>query len=400
MIAGTIYEYVAIDRKGQRRKGTARATSEVDAFRQVTAAGLTPLKLKAVRARSGGRGRVTQKAIANFTYQLGVMIGARVPLSQAIRGVAEQEPPGKLREVLLAVAAKIEAGSRIADALGEHEAVFGSLYVETIRAAEQSGNLVKVLEYLSELLERDVEMRSTVKSALMYPACTLCVLAVAVAFLVGFVVPRFSKMYASKQMQLPFLTQVLIGLGDSVQSYWWAYLLGSALLALGLRAAWKSAAGRERIENVLHRIPVISSLLIGVSMARFSRVFGLCLNSGLSLIDALRMGGNASGRPALVRDVNVIIDQVRSGGRLSAVLLACDYVPLFARRMLISGEETAELGKMCDVIAKHYERDTSLIAKNMSTLIEPVLIVLIAGVVLAVALGIFLPMWDMLKLMN
>jgi MSHA biogenesis protein MshG len=201
-------------------------------------------------------------------------------------------------------------------------------------------------------------------------------------------------------MQLPFLTQVLIGLGESVQSYWWAYLLGSAFLALGLRAAWKSAAGRERIENVLHRIPVISSLLIGVSMARFSRVFGLCLNSGLSLIDALRMGGNASGRPALVRDVNVIIDQVRSGGRLSAVLLACDYVPLFARRMLISGEETAELGKMCDVIAKHYERDTSLIAKNMSTLIEPVLIVLIAGVVLAVALGIFLPMWDMLKLMN
>lgn len=400
MIAGTTYEYVAIDRHGQRRKGTARASSEVDAFRQVTAAGLTPLRLKVVRARASGSGRVTQKAIANVTYQLGVMIGARVPLSQAIRGVAEQEAPGRLRDVLLAVAAKIEAGSRIADALQEHEAVFGSLYIETIRAAEQSGNLVKVLEYLSEMLERDVEMRSTVKSALMYPACTVCVLALAVAFLVGFVVPRFSKMYASKQMELPFLTRVLIGLGDSVQSYWWAYLLGTALTVLAVRALWKSAAGRDRIEGMLHKVPVISSLLIGMSMARFARVFGLCLSSGLSLIDALRMGGNASGRPALVRDVHVIIEQVRSGGRLGAVLLACNYMPLFARRMLISGEETAELGRMCGVIAKHYERDTSLTAKNMSTLIEPVLIVLIAGVVLAVALGIFLPMWDMLKLMN
>ena len=234
----------------------------------------------------------------------------------------------------------------------------------------------------------------------MYPICTLCVLAVAVTFLVGFVVPRFSKMYASKQMELPFLTRVLIGLGDSVQGYWWAYLIGLVLVAFGVRSAWNSKPGRERIEYLLHKVPVISSLLIGVSMARFSRVFGLCLSSGISLIDALRMGGNASGRPALVRDVDMIIDQVRSGGRLSTVLVACDYVPLFAKRMLISGEDPAELGKMCGVIAKHYERDTSLIAKNMSTLIEPVLIVLIAGVVLAVALGIFLPMWDMLKLMN
>ena len=140
--------------------------------------------------------------------------------------------------------------------------------------------------------------------------------------------------------------------------------------------------------------------MVGVSVARFARVFGLCMNSGLNMIEALRMAGNAAGRPALARDVNVIIEHVRSGGRLSAVLLVCEYLPLFAKRMLISGEETAELGRMCGVIAKHYERETSTMAKNMSTLIEPVLIVLIAGVVLAVALGIFLPMWDMLKLMN
>ena len=154
------------------------------------------------------------------------------------------------------------------------------------------------------------------------------------------------------------------------------------------------------MEAVLHRTPVFSSLLVGVSIARFARVFGVCINSGLQLTDALTMGGNASGRPALMREVALLVEQVRRGGRLSVTLATCTYLPPFARRMLISGEETAELARMSGVIAKHYERETAMIAKNMATLIEPVLIVLIAGVVLTVALGIFLPMWDMAHLMN
>jgi type II secretory pathway component PulF len=400
MIAGTTYEYIGIDRAGNRRKGVARAATEVDAFRQVSAAGLTPVRIKAIRVNRGRRSKVRKRDVANFTYQLGVLIGARVPIGEGIRGIAEQEPTGKFREVLMMIASRIESGSKIADALREHEEVFGKLYVETIKAAEESGNMIKVLEYLSEMLDRDMEMHSTVRSALMYPFCTLVVLGVAVAFLLGFVVPRFSKMYADKAAQLPVVTQIMIAVGNSVQHYWWAYLAVIAGIVFGVRKLWELPRGRDLIENILHRVPVISQLFIGMSVARFARVFGLCLNSGLSLIDALTMGANASGRPALVKDVHAMVDQVRNGGRLSHVLLICNYLPSFAKRMLTSGEESAELTRMCGVIAKHYERDTAATAKNMSTLIEPVLIVLIAGVVLAVALGIFLPMWDMMKLMR
>jgi type II secretory pathway component PulF len=135
-------------------------------------------------------------------------------------------------------------------------------------------------------------------------------------------------------------------------------------------------------------------------VARFARVFGLCLNSGLSLIDALQMAGRSSGRPMLMADVEKMVAQVRTGGRLSNVLLVCHYIPGFARRMLTSGEESAELTRMCNVIARHYERDTQGLTKNLSTVIEPVLIVLIAGVVLVVALAIFLPMWNLVKLLS
>lgn len=400
MIASTAFEYVAMDKAGRRQRGVARAANEVDAYRQITASGLTPIKVVAAREKAGGARRVRQKDIANFTYQLGVMIGARVPVSQGIRNIAEQEPPGQLKEALMLVAARIEAGGRIADALQEHPGIFNTLYVETIRAAEHSGNLVNVLEYLSEMLERDVELRSTVRSALMYPVCTLVVLVIAVFFLVGFVVPRFTRMYASKKMALPYITQVLIWLGDSVQNYWYLWVVGAAGAVFGVRSLWRSRTGREGLERLLHKVPILSSLLVGVAVARFARVFGLCLSSGLSLIDSLSMAGAASGRTALQKDVQMIVDQVRNGGRLAAILPGCAYIPGFARRMLTSGEETAELSRMCGVVAKHYERDTSIISKNMATLIEPLLIVVIAGVVLTVAMGIFLPMWDMLKLMG
>ena len=396
----TAFEYTALDRKGAKFRGVARAATEVDAFRQISAAGLTPVKIWEAKAKRGRRRAVRAKEIAHFTYQLSVLIGARVPIGEGLRGIAEQEPAGKFRDVITAIAGRIEAGGRIADAMDEHRAVFGELYVETVRAAEQSGNMVKVLEYLAEMLERQIEVRQQVRSALMYPACVVSVLSLAVIFLVGCVIPRFARMYEQKKIELPGFTKALVIVGDSVQGYWWAYLVLLAAAIWGVRTAWRRPKGRWVIERWLHRIPYLRDILIGTSVARFARVFGLCLNSGLSLIDALSMAGKASARPMLMRDAERMIEQVKSGGRLSSVLLVCEYLPGFAKRMLTSGEESAELTRMCNVIARHYERDTAGLTKNLSTVIEPVLIVLIGMVVLVVALAIFLPMWNMVKLLS
>lgn len=393
------FTYVAMDKRGGRCRGVARAATEVEAFRQISAAGLTPLKIRQTRVRRQRRG-VGLKEVAHFTYQLSVLIGARVPIGEGLRSIAEQEAGGKFKDVITKIAARIDAGGRIADAMAEHTDVFGDLYVQTVRAAEESGNMIKVLEYLSDMLERNLEMRQQVRNALMYPICVISTLLLAVTFLIGFVIPKFAKMFAERNVELPIFTKLLMWFGQSMQGFWWLYIALLAGAFFGVRYAWRTERGRWNIEAALHRVPVLKNILMGMAVARFSRVFGLCLSSGLGLIDGLRMAGKASARPMLLRDTERIVDQVKAGGRISAVLVACEYIPPFAKRMLISGEESAEMTKMCNVIARHYERDTTGLTKNIATIIEPVLIVLIAGVVLMVALAIFLPMWNMVKLMT
>jgi type II secretory pathway component PulF len=148
-----------------------------------------------------------------------------------------------------------------------------------------------------------------------------------VFFLVGFVIPKFARMYEQKNLELPIFTIILVAVGDSIQNYWYLYLAVIISAVFGIRTAWRKPKGRWIIEKMLHKVPFLDSILIGLSVARFARVFGLCLNSGLSLIDALQMGGKASGRPMLMRDVETMVDQVRTGGRLSNVLLVCHYIP-------------------------------------------------------------------------
>ena len=287
-----------------------------------------------------------------------------------------------------------------ASAMDQHAEVFGDVFLETMRAAEKSGNMTKVLEYLSEMLERSEETRLQIKSALMYPTVVVSVLSLAVLFLIGFVVPRFGRMFEARGVDLPMLTKVLLVAGESLSGYWWAYLIGVIAAGIGGHRYAKSVEGRLVIDRLLHKIPVVRELLVGAAVSRFARVFGLCLSSGIGLIDAIEMAGRASGRSMLQRDAEKMIDQVKAGGRVSKVLEACHYLPKFARRMIAAGEESAELPKMCSVVARQYDRETSVMAKNLATVIEPVMVVLIAGVVAMIALAVFMPMWDMVKLVG
>lgn len=394
------FQYKAVDKAGAEKAGTIRAATRLDAFRQVAAQGLTPLTITAQHTRVGGRGRVKPKDIAHFTYQLSVLIGARIPIGEGLRTIAEQEPKGRFREVIMNIASRIDSGEQIAGAMDEYRPIFGDIYVETVRAAERSGNLVKVLEYLSEMLERSEENRSQIKSALMYPICVVSVLGLAVTFLIGFVIPKFAKLFEARGVELPIFTKIMVAIGDSVQGFWWAYLAAAAGVVFGIKAMRRSAAGRATIDLALHRTPYIRKILVGVAVARFTRVFGLCVSSGLGLIEALEMAGRASGSSLLLRDVQRMVEQVRSGGRLSKVLVECAYLPGFARRMLAAGEESADLGRMCTIVTRQYERESAALAKNIATVVEPVLVVALAGVVLVVALSIFLPMWNMTALIG
>ena len=402
-MSATNFEYVAVDRAGAKRRGVATAISKAEAYRKVAGLGLTPLTIRPVGVKLStrfGSSRIKSKDLSNFTYQLGVLVSARIPISEGLVSIAQQERDAKFKALLMDLAKRIQAGEQLAVAMEVHKEALGEVYVETIRAAERSGNLPKVLEHLSDMLEKGQEQTRMVRSAMMYPICVVTVLALAVLFMCGFVVPRFAKMFQSKQLKLPLFTEILMGFGNSLQNFWWAYLIGGFAAVVGTRMMWTRPNGRALIDRAAHKVPYLNSILIGSTISRFARIFALSLQSGLGLIDSLELAGKAAGRPMLSMDVQKMVSQVRSGGRLMEVLVACKYLTPFTKRMLTAGEQSAEIPKMCTVVSKHYDRETSHLTKNLSTVIEPVLIVAIAGVVLLIALAIFIPMWDMAKLVG
>ena len=394
------FRYQAVDRRGSKVSGVLRADNQNEAFRQVRASGLQPLKLKQVVEGRGRRKRITLKDIAHLTYQFSVLMEARIPVVDGLRSIGEQENNSRLRTIIMDVSRQIETGQTITQALSAHRDVFGDMYVEMVRSAEATGNMTAMLASLAEMLDKQYEMNKTVKGALMYPACVVGALSLAVVFLTVFVIPKFGTMFASRGIDLPLPTQILLAFSGFIRSYWYLIGAGGICAFVALRMSWKKADTRRAIDSWLHYVPFVRDVLKGLAVSRFAHVLGLSIRSGVSLLDAIEMAGAASGRPLMIADAEKMREQVNSGGRLADVLLTCTYLPPFTKRMLSAGEEAAELPKMCSVVARHYDREVAHLAKNVATVIEPVLIVGLAAIVLAIALAIFLPMWNMAALIG
>lgn len=400
------FQYRALLKDGTESRGVTTGASKADAFRQLVSKGLTPVAVwPAGQSRVGGGrgasgGMIHKKELAHFTYQFGVLMAANITVGEALRGIAEQEKPGALRRLIEDLGARVQSGETIAGAMESHRDALGDVYVEAIRAAEKAGTLPAVLEHLSEMLERTLETQRQVRGALMYPVCVCVVLVGATAFLLAFVIPKFGAVFAKRGASLPLMTEVLLRVGQSMQAYWWVYLSLIVVAAVAVRGVMKRPDGRLAIDRLAHRVPYLRRILVAVAVSRFARILGIGVASGLSLIECLELAGKASGRPSLERDAIRMADQVRGGATLTSASASAAYLTPFARRMLAAGERSGDIPKMCAVVSRQYEREASELAKNISTVIEPLLVVAIAGVVLVMALAIFLPMWDSMKLVG
>lgn len=396
------FKYIALDQQGAQAGGTLHAVDRQDAYRQIIASGLRPLN---IRQRSRGirfsrRKCISLKEISHFTEQFAVLMEARIPIVEGLRSIAAQESNEQLQRIIDDVADNVSAGSTVTEALSPHRNHFGDVYVETVRAAEASGNLIEVLNHLATMLDREYDMRKNVRGALLYPLCVVVTLISAVTFLMIVVIPRFATMFEQRNIPLPLPTQIVVTASDGIRAFWLPLLIASIALIWMTLKAWRHPSMRRRMDTWLHMIPLMRELLRGIAVSRFSHVFGLSLRSGIGLIEALDMSGNASGRPLLQSDIRKMVSQVNEGGRLADVLIACTYLPPFTRRMLAAGEEAAEMSRMCEIVARHYDREVTHMAKDLTTVLEPILIVMLAAVVLMIALAIFLPMWNMAALIG
>ncbi len=398
------FEYIAVGRDGRPQRGVVSAANRQEAYRRLASDGLVPTKIRKPKAKLSFAGmfgkRIRPQEIAHFTYQLSVLLEARIPVVSAFSSIADQASHPGIADIARDLAREVQSGRSITDALDRHRAVFGSVYLETVRAAELSGNMISVLAHLAESVEEQGEMRRLIRGAALYPATVVVTLTVATLFLVTFVVPRFASMFEARGVDLPLLTVVLMTVGESIKAYWYLCLGGLLSLILAARVGWRRESFRQRVDVLFHRVPVLRDVLIGMSISRFAGVFGIALRSGVGLLDCIGMAGRATGRPLLEADMKKLADQVRRGGRLRDALPACSYLTGFTKQLLSAGEEAAELPKMCEILTRHYSRETRHKAKNLSTVIEPVLIAALTIVVLIVALAIFLPMWDMASIVG
>lgn len=393
------YQYRAVSREGVRRSGTIQAISEIDASRKLRAEGLAALGIRQARQRSAvfSFQRVTHADIVELTQQLAVLVESRLPLAKGIASIAEHQRKPATREMLESIATSIEAGSSISEAFEPHRRVLGDVYVETLSAAQRSGNLSEVLEHLAEMLERQAETRRELRRALSYPAIVMVVVAIALSVIVVFVVPRFGATFASQGMEMPIVTRMIQSLGSHLRQGWWAYLSLVVGMVAGGTLLWRSTTGRALYERAFLWLPFVRRIVLAVTAARFARVLGIGVGSGLDVIESLEMAGRATGRPLFERETQRMAEGLRRGESMADVLRASQYVPSFAQRMLTTSEDAKGMTRACNIVSKQYDRESGHLTGQIGTLIEPALTLVLAAIVLLVALSVFLPMWQMVR---
>jgi type II secretory pathway component PulF len=393
------FEYAAVNTLGVTASGVIESATTQDAYRTLAARGLTPLYVRESRAHQPlfSFGTIRADDITGFTRELSVLLDARIPLDRGLASIANHHEKPALRTIVREIAQAVESGIALTEAMSRHPHLFSEVYVETIRAAERTGNLGGIVAHLADLLERRDETRRMLKRALTYPAIVTTIILAAIIVIFVFVIPRFSATFQAQGVTLPAVTRIVQSVASSFTTFWYLYaaavLTGSVALAL----MWRTVSGRLRLEHVLYRTPYLGTMLVSDLISRFGGIMSIGLASGLDVIDSLAIAGRSTGSRLFSAHTTQMAERLRGGASLPGVLDNSTLIPSFARRMIVAGKDAKELSKACDAVGRHYERRATHLMRNINTIIEPILTVALAGIVLVVALSVFLPMWEMIR---
>ncbi|MBL4810623.1 MAG: type II secretion system F family protein [Phycisphaerales bacterium] len=395
------YNYKALDSSGKSVRSTMNEKNEDAVFARLSEQGLIVLEVQEGRTKgrfSFNRDRVSQLDIALLTREMNALLEANIPLARGLLSIGEHEKNHALRDMVIDIASMIEAGEKITAAFSKYESVFGEVYIQTLRSAEKSGRMAAVTSHLADMLERNSELRQMIRRAMSYPLIVIGFVGLALGVIVIFVVPRFATIFESNGVELPLSTLIVKTVGVSITTYWWAYSGCAIAAVVGLYKGWQSTSGRYRMEVILHKTPYISKVLTAITTARFSSVLSIGLESGIEVIEAIEIAGMSTGRPVFQRECNTMCIEMRNGGSLEDVINNSKSLPNFARRLIGSGKDSQELGKAGRIIARHYNRTADHLTKSINTIIEPMITIAMAGIVLLIALSVFLPMWQMISI--
>ncbi|MDP9437894.1 MAG: type II secretion system F family protein [Actinomycetota bacterium] len=337
-----------------------------------------------------------------FTRQFATMINAGLPIVRCLYVLTEQTGNKKLKDVLEAVRRDVEAGLALSEALEKHPKVFGKLYTEMVRAGEIGGILDEVLLRVAAQLEKDQELRRKVKSAMAYPTVVLVLAILAASFMLIFIVPIFAKMFEDLGGTLPLPTRIAMGLSDILTSPFGVLLYAGAGAGVYLFLRWrKTESGRKAVDPAMLKIPAkIGDVIHKVALARFARTLGTLSAAGVPILQALEITATSSGNWVLERALLKSRDSIREGIPIYKPLEGEAAFPPMVTRMIAVGEETGDVDGMLTKIAEFYESEVDAAVKALTSIIEPLMIVVVGGIVGGIIIAMYLPMFKIFELIE
>jgi type IV pilus assembly protein PilC len=396
----TAFSYIASDAKGQKISGTIDAGDRSVVVKNLSERGLKPISIKesSVKSTKGfslfGGDRVKSDAIVIFTRELSAMVGAGVPLLRALTSLHDHADSPGLKKILAAVMKDVEAGDQLGDALAKHPATFNDVYVNMVRAGEAAGILDDILKRLAFQQEKNATLRKNIKSAMTYPMVLIGITIIAFFGLMLFVIPQIGKILTDlggEDAELPLLTQVMLGISSGFVNYWFIVF---PLLAVGvffLIRYTRTQKGKKLVHTLALRVPGIKSIIMKVAVARFSRIFSALIGAGVPVLEALDVTAAAVGNIVYEEALKDAAKAIERGDTLSSVIEKNSLFPAIVPQMLAVGEETGQTDTVLVKVADFYEEEVDVAIEGLSSIIEPVMIVFMGGMVGVIAASVMLP---------
>lgn len=398
------FAYKGRDRGGQLVEGVLEGTDSGLVAGQLFGLGVTPIEIKATTApRRGGPGllarlsesRITHTDVLLFCRHMYTLLKAGVPIMGALKGLQESTENRTFARMVQGLRESLDSGHELSVSLARHPDAFNPFYVSMVRVGELTGRLEEVFLRLFNHMEFERFMREQVKSAIRYPAFVVAAMAIAIVIINIFVIPAFAKIYQGFKTELPFLTKVLIAFSNFMVTWWPVMLVALVAAVFGLRGYINTPRGRMAWDEFKLRIPIAGQIVLKATLARFARSFALAIRSGVPAVQALTMVANTVENVFVARKIESMREGVERGESVLRTAVAAGIFTPIVLQMVAVGEETGALDDLMTEIADMYQREVEYDLKSLASQIEPILIVTLGVLVLILALGVFLPIWDL-----
>lgn len=394
------FQYKAKEKStGKSIKGVIQAEDEQSAGHLLVEQGYIPQSVKEEGSGLfGNQNRVAAKSRIMFTRQLSTLIGAGLPLAASLRTVTDQTEDKAMKRISEDIIAKVESGSSLYDAFSAHPDVFNGVYRSLIQAGEASGTLDTALSRLADQEEKDAAMLSKIRGALVYPAIILAVVVAVLAFMMIAVVPQVEKLYADMGEELPGLTQGLVNMTDFFANFWWlvVIILGAAIGG-SYYFVKKTPNGRKVMDSIKVHVPAFGGLFRKLYVSRFARTAEMLLATGVPMVDSIEIAISATSNVVVEEEFSKSLEQIRGGKPLSEALSGREYMLPLVPQMSSIGEQSGKIDEMLGRAAQVYENELDEQINNISTMIEPILMVVMAGVIGVVVGGTLLPIYSLVN---